>query len=81
MCDFCENIQTIDFSEETSKTLCSGISIDKQTGEYFIVSDFRLYEYGLIDSLKIHYCPICGRKLDEEKELPWVTVGMEDDCK
>lgn len=34
-------------------------------------------EYGIF----IFFCPICGRKLEEEKELPRVKVGMEDDCK
>lgn len=63
MCEFCENIQTVDFSEETYETLSSGISIDKETGKYCVATDFRSYEYGIIDILYINYCPICGRDL------------------
>jgi hypothetical protein len=63
MCEFCENIRTVDFSEETYETLSGGISIDKETGEYCIATDFRSYEYGVFDSLDINYCPICGRDL------------------
>ena len=66
MCEFCENIRTVDFSEETYEALSSGISIDKETGEYCVATDFRSYEYGIIDTLYINYCPICGRDLRSE---------------
>ena len=87
MCDFCKNIKSDfpkwDFSyDEENDILPSGEAIEL----LFIHGYFALvftnsadeYEYSHI---RVDFCPICGRKLEEEKELPRVTVGMEDDCK
>ena len=68
MCEFCENIQIVDFSKETTETLSNGISIDEETGEYCIATDFRSYEYGVFDILEVNYCPICGRDLRSEED-------------
>ena len=68
MCDFCK---------EMEREILLGNLVSCQL---FVIDPVlkEKFTYLLSD---IHFCPICGRKLDEEKELPWVTVGMEDDCK
>jgi len=84
MCDFCENSKQI--IQETNMS-----SIRLETYSVCIMKNELVFAGTVQDSLgitfpaetaKIFFCPICGRKLDEEKELPWVTVGyLEDDCK
>lgn len=76
MCDFCEKAKN--FFDEKEKydarirVFAEGkgkhlVYLDKETAEGFV--------------LYISFCPICGQSLEKEKELPWVTVGLEDDCK
>ena len=64
MCDFCKNIRDY-YNDADWESPCI-VSKDGQTMVYFNGLYAEFYE--------IHFCPICGRKLDEEKELPWVEV-------
>lgn len=72
MCVFCENISDVakyEFKNDGNVKIATYKNIS-----------FSLTIDGKI-GFNIWFCPICGRKLDDEKELLWVTVGMEDDCK
>ena len=73
MCEFCEN--KVDMGNKP---------IENRYGIDLMIDGSFLYAWcdcGRKVVKEIIFCPICGRKLEEEKELPWVTVGMEDDCK
>ena len=81
MCDFCENIgigiPCLNFSDQDEPNwIRSGeyIGIRQILNRKALVFTNSADEYGY-GALDIIFCPICGRKLDEEKELPWVTVG------
>ena len=74
MCDFCEKIYRMEDEHPTDDFI-----LNDENGDYVLmIYTGDSFCWG---SKVINNCPICGRKLDEEKELPWVTVGMEDDCK
>lgn len=88
MCDFCEkNNSNILCKAELNKEYHSGVEnnihifCDIQGSKNLCLGYILDDEYIVESDVKINYCPICGRKLYEEKELPLVTVGMEDDCK
>lgn len=77
MCDFCENSKQI--IQETNMS-----SIRFETYSVCIMKNELVFagtvqdNFGITfpaETAKIRFCPICGRKLEEEKELPWVTVG------
>ena len=78
MCDFCENSKLM-----SDSLIAYGVNIHEREA---VLSNKRtiFVKFGTFDRLeinfpdmnfKIRFCPICGRKLEEEKELPWVTVG------
>ena len=76
MCDFCEKSKNFFECEDIYDMRIKGF-FNGQGKELFFYD--KESKNGFL--LRIAFCPICGRKLEEEKELPWVTVGMEDDCK
>ncbi len=70
MCEFCDKAKNFfdkdDKYDARIRVFCEGkgkdlVCLNKETGE------------GVV--LHIAFCPMCGRSLEEEKELPWVTVG------
>ena len=83
MCDFCENRKQIIQEINMSSIRLENYSVSIMKNELVFVGTVQ-DSLGITfpaETAKIFFCPICGRKLEEEKELPWVTVGMEDDCK
>lgn len=68
ICNFCQNIETIDYEKHDL------FGISKPSDSQIIKDDegFHLWFGGGGDSFYagvevefIHYCPVCGRKLDE----------------
>ena len=70
MCDFCEKAKNF-FDEKDTYDMRIRKSVNGGGKELFCYDDYC--KKGFL--LRIAFCPICGRKLEEEKELPWVTVG------
>ena len=68
MCDFCNNIKTIEQYKEMHSWDRNNAIVQKKNkafGLWFECDDF--YYSGVI--MEINYCPVCGRKLNEiEKE-------------
>ena len=68
MCDFCEKIYGMEDKHPSDDYI-----LNDENGDYVLmIYTGDSFCWG---SKVIKFCPICGRSLEEEKELPWVTVG------
>ena len=62
MCDYCKEIYG-----GANKVISDGSETDSFQLEAFCDGSWRIALYG-DQSGRIHYCPMCGRKLMEEKK-------------
>ena len=63
MCEYCQQDYQQTLSDEGGLTL----EIIKEDKKYGIESVFNGKHEHMYTFTKINYCPMCGRKLDEEK--------------
>lgn len=78
MCKYCKNLCNSDYVDsvcldkiDVGKIMGREISMsmelncyeDEENGDYEIMTTFDVYGFDLTTSIKIHYCPMCGRKL------------------
>lgn len=64
MCDFCEHDKKYRISKGWQ--LSDGVLFNTLKNSHCLVADDA--DRGYYDSLKINFCPLCGRKLSEEAE-------------
>lgn len=71
MCKYCEEHEYIcDTRTKRSKKgeFIPGIEIDITNNELYVLAVADTYEPGVVDqTIKINYCPMCGRKLSDEQ--------------
>lgn len=77
MCEFCENIAKTS-SEYALKRFQGGDFITKDGDGYGLLIDTG--DSGCLGYIKINYCPMCGRKLVEEKKNPFNVCRDNPNC-
>lgn len=72
VCEYCTDKYTnktlIDTCKELSKKrmIVPGIAVGIEDGELWVIASPDTYEPGYMEeSVKINFCPMCGRKLEE----------------
>lgn len=64
MCEYCENGKKIELSSDSAKSYWFIFRINGQARLYCKMGESEL---GNAYGIKISHCPICGRKLENEK--------------